>query len=111
MQFISCHDGKLQTLAATGLKASAGRAFVTGVELLDSLPPAGAFARGAVHELLFAPRDGEPRFVAALLASAASVVEEPSSLSPVIRGAGRAAREAAKPHLRERARNVPFSDS
>jgi hypothetical protein len=86
MQFISCHDGKLQTLAAPGLQAGSDRAFVTGLSALDQVAPARSFARGAVHELLFFPRDGEPRFIAAFLARAASL------LRPVHAGAGQAAR-------------------
>jgi len=76
MQFISCHNGKLQTLTTAGLHASADKAFATGLGALDELAPRGAFARGAVHELLFDAGDGQPRFVAAMLARA--------SVSPVV---------------------------
>ena len=76
MRFISCHDGKLQTLETAGLKASPDRAFATGLAELDALAPQQSFARGAVHELLFDASDGPPKFVAALLAQAASDIDE-----------------------------------
>src|SRR4051812_33261510 len=76
MQFISCHHGKLQTLdgaaASAGLKASPTRSFVTGLAALDGLAPQQRFARGGMHELLFERSDGQPKFVAALIAQAAS---------------------------------------
>src|SRR5688500_15155144 len=72
MQFISCHNGKLQTLTTAGLNVSPTKAFVTGLGALDELAPRGTFARGAVHELLFDANDGQPRFVAAMLARAAA---------------------------------------
>jgi protein ImuA len=72
MQFISCHDGKLQTLEAAGLKVSPARAFATGLEALDALAPQQTFARGAVHELLFERSHGQPKFVAAVIAGAAT---------------------------------------
>ena len=78
MRLISCHDGKLLTLdaelpgavrGATGCAISAaGPGFVTGLPALDALPPGGAFARGAVHELLCDPAHGMPLFLAMLLA-------------------------------------------
>src|SRR5688572_9786856 len=71
MRFISCHDGKLQTLETAGLKASPARAFATGLSDWDGLAPQRIFARGAVHELLFDAADGPPKFVASLLARAA----------------------------------------
>ena len=76
MQFISCHNGKLQTLE-TGLKTSPARSFVTGLEALDAVAPQGALSRGAVHELLFDPAHAQPKFVAALFASAASYLLPP----------------------------------
>jgi hypothetical protein len=72
MQFISCHHGKLQTLESAGLKVSPTRAFATGLAAWDALAPGQSFARGAVHELLFDPRHGPPKFAAALLAQAAA---------------------------------------
>jgi hypothetical protein len=75
MQFISAQNGKLQTLsetAAEALTTSSSRSFTTGLQALDAIAPKQSFARGAVHELLFHPRHGQPRFVAALLAQAAS---------------------------------------
>ena len=71
MKLISCHDGKLHALEAGGLRAAGPRAFRTGLAALDALPPGGAFARGAVHELLTAPSDAKPLFLAALLARGA----------------------------------------
>jgi hypothetical protein len=72
MQFISCHDGKLQTLTTAGLKVSPAKSFVTGLAALDAVAPRQSFARGAVHELLFDTPDGQPRFVAAVLARSAA---------------------------------------
>ena len=59
-------------MGAAGLKASPQRSFVTGLEALDALAPQQRFARGAVHELLFEGCHGQPKFVAAQLAQAAS---------------------------------------
>src|SRR4051812_28131226 len=75
MQFISAHHGKLQIIAAS--ERASRRSFVTGLEALDALAPRQSFARGAVHELLFQPSDGEPKFIAAILFS--SVVATPAS--------------------------------
>ena len=88
---ISCHDGRLLTLDADALGAgrfgperssSAGgenfpgdRAFVTGLPALDALPPGGAFARGAVHEILSEESHGTPLFLAMVLARGAMHVE------------------------------------
>jgi hypothetical protein len=72
MQFISCHNGKLQTLEAAGLKTSPQRSFATGLEAFDALAPQQRFARGAMHELLFERSHGPPKFVAAVIAQAAS---------------------------------------
>ena len=74
MRFISCHDGKLQSLETAGLKASPDRAFVTGLAAWDAIAPQRMFARGAVHELLFDADAGQPRFVAAVMARGASEV-------------------------------------
>ena len=75
MRLISCHDGRLLTLDAEALGAgdaaacaAAGRGFVTGLPALDALPPGGAFARGAVHEILAEEGQGTPLFLAMLLA-------------------------------------------
>lgn len=72
MQWISCHEGRLLTRAdARSGPAGQARAFRTGLDGLDALAPGGAFARGAVHELLSAPSHGKPLFVAMLLARGA----------------------------------------
>ena len=75
MRLISCHDGRLLTLDAEGLRAgdvassgAGGRGFVTGLAALDALPPGGAFARGAVHEILTGEGHGTPLFLAMVLA-------------------------------------------
>ena len=68
MQLISCHEGRLLTLAEARLGASRGRAFRTGLDAWDALAPDGAFARGAVHELLWEQGTAGPLFVATLLA-------------------------------------------
>ena len=75
MQFISCHDGKLQTLQTAGLRTAPDRAFVTGLEAFDALAPRQSFARGAIHELLFDPPSGQPMFVAAVMALSAANTE------------------------------------
>jgi hypothetical protein len=72
MRFISCHDGKLQTLETAGLKASPERAFATGLAAWDAMAPQRMLSRGAVHELLFDAEDGPPKFVAAVMAQAAA---------------------------------------
>src|SRR5688572_6703205 len=91
MRFISCHDGKLQTLETAGLKTSRDNAFVTGLVELDALAPQQSLARGAVHELLFDAADGQPKFVAALLACAAALLPLPGTPG---RGLGRGASDA-----------------
>ena len=92
MQLISCHDGRLLRLDAdspgvgrfgpAGVPCDSaancgagGAAFVTGLAALDALPPRGAFARGAVHEILSDPLDGTPLFLAMLLTRGAMGVE------------------------------------
>lgn len=72
VQLISCHDGRLLTLDSTRLGGSSGRSFRTGLEALDALAPGGAFARGAVHELLADRKEGTPLFAAMLLARGAA---------------------------------------
>src|SRR5688500_3538255 len=71
MKLISCHDGKLHALEEGALAGPRARTFRTGLPALDALPPGGAFARGAVHELLADPADGQPLFLAAVLARGA----------------------------------------
>jgi hypothetical protein len=72
MQLISCHNGKIHALGEDGLRsATPAGTFCSGLAALDDLLPGGAFARGAVHELLSAPEHGRPLFLAALLAKAA----------------------------------------
>jgi hypothetical protein len=72
MQLISSHNGKIHALGEDELRAAApGGTFRSGLAALDDLLPGGAFARGAVHELLSDPAAGRPRFQAALLAQAA----------------------------------------
>ncbi len=66
MQLLSCHDGTLRTLSvrdpAGALRAAAGgRSFRTGLAAIDALAPGGAFARGAVHEVLAPPGQPRPR--------------------------------------------------
>jgi protein ImuA len=72
MRMISAHSGKLQMLETAGLKASPTRTFTTGLHALDAVAPRQSWTRGAVHELLFERSHGQPRFVAALIAQAAS---------------------------------------
>jgi hypothetical protein len=80
MRFISCHDGKLQVLSPQEFRAPTAQAFTTGLGPLDALAPGGAFARGAVHEILTAPEHGAALFFATLLAGASTA--PPRELSP-----------------------------
>jgi protein ImuA len=68
MKLISCHDGKLFTLDAARPSRATTQTFRTDIPALDELPPGGAFARGAVHELLSKPGDAKPTFFASVLA-------------------------------------------
>ena len=83
MKLISCHDGKLHALdagvaavAGSARPSSSANAFRTSLAALDDLPPGGAFARGAVHELLHPPGEPAPMFFAALLAQCAGEAEQ-----------------------------------
>jgi protein ImuA len=49
---ITSRDGLLQTLPELGALAGSGRTLGTGISALDALAPGGAFACGAVHEVL-----------------------------------------------------------
>ncbi len=71
MRFITCHRGQLQHVGLAQLMAGREYAFSTGIPELDDLAPAGGFARGAVHEILSDPAQGEPLSFALLLARAA----------------------------------------
>jgi protein ImuA len=84
VQVVSCHNGKLQSLVAAELKGRADRTFMTGLEPLDALAPSNAFARGTIHELLFAPEHGEPRFFATMLAQHASAARPKQRRLPII---------------------------
>src|SRR5213083_78344 len=81
MQLISCHDGRLLALDTHSLGAghqeglASDRAFVTHLPALDALAPGGAFARGAVHEILSESSHGTSLFLAMLLARRAMGVE------------------------------------
>jgi protein ImuA len=71
MQLISCHDDRLLTLESADLGADSRRSFRTGLAALDATAPTGAFALGAIHELLSQPSNPRPLFIATLLARAA----------------------------------------
>jgi protein ImuA len=80
MQLLACHNGRLlrTTLSLSGEADDAlasrlkpGRAFRTQLAALDAIAPDGAFACGAVHEILADPAHGSPKFFAAMLARAA----------------------------------------
>ena len=47
------------------------RTFLTGLAALDAVAPQGAFACGAIHEIISHPAHGVPRFFALLLARSA----------------------------------------
>jgi protein ImuA len=73
MQLVSCHDGKLIKVDSTELGGGApGRSFVTGLKVLDRLLPSSAWARGAVHEVLWEESDPRPLFFAGWIARAAT---------------------------------------
>jgi protein ImuA len=93
MQLVSCHNGVLRTLSVRSLQVARasspclltedetgvgspchghGRWFRTGLPMLDALPPGGAFARGAVHEVLSEPGRARPSYFALLLAKSAA---------------------------------------
>ena len=82
MKLISCHDGKLLTLDAADARRTpsssraAGSVFRSGLAALDALPPGGAFARGAVHELLAGPQHPKPTQFAAWLARCARAEQD-----------------------------------
>ena len=87
MQVISCHNGQLHVTAAAAdsavrwAGATTARTFATGLSALDDLLPHGAFARGAVHELLVLPHHPPPLFVAAMLSRAAADCSHPLDVS------------------------------
>jgi hypothetical protein len=114
MKLLSCHDGKLHVLSeqhlhrppggvdggADGGAVADGSAFTTGLAALDGIAPGGAFARGAVHEILSDRQDGTPLFFAMLLASRGSCGScgscgtgfQPVSEDPIETGHGQDAR-------------------
>lgn len=83
MQLVSCHGGTLRTLSVRtgvhdthaarfgGASRAAHQAFSSGLAALDALLPGGAWAGGAMHELLFDRAHPPPRTFALLLAKAA----------------------------------------
>lgn len=79
MQFIACHNGQLQRLSALEQEARGPRPFRSGLAALDTLSPGGAFARGAVHELLW---DGAPPLRVALLLAQAAARGSQEPISP-----------------------------
>jgi protein ImuA len=68
MRYVHACDAKL---VFSALPASRAGGFVSGIEAWDGVAPGGRFARGAVHELLWAVDHPVPRTAAALLARAA----------------------------------------
>ena len=73
MKLLTCHNGQLHAARSEFASIDANRcsSFVTGFASLDELLPNGAFARGAVHELLSIPSHPSPFFVALFIARAA----------------------------------------
>src|SRR4051812_5009051 len=91
MKLISCHDGKLHGLDASVAVTAGGvrpmgreNAFRTGLAALDDLSPGGAFARGAVHELLYPPGEPAPLFPAAMLARCAGEAGEQGGTGVIV---------------------------
>src|SRR4051812_16294867 len=73
MQLISCQNGQLlRSLKSEEFLASPEKQFGTGLDAIDALAPRGGFARGAIHELLFAPNDPAPRMFSLVVARAAA---------------------------------------
>ena len=71
MRLIAAQGGKILTLDSDlSPHAVAGneRAFSSGLAELDGIAPGGAFARGAIHELLTEPGNGKAMFLAMTLA-------------------------------------------
>src|SRR5512133_1222275 len=78
MQLLSCHAGKLLKVDSDDLGAATPeRSFATGLDALDRLLPNGAFARGAIHEVLWAAKNPRPLFFAALVAGACASGTDP----------------------------------
>jgi hypothetical protein len=73
MKLLTCHNGQLHAARSEFASIDANRrsSFVTGFAALDELLPNGAFARGAVHELLAIPSHPSPFFIALMFARAA----------------------------------------
>ena len=70
MKVLTCHNGQLHAAQSEFGADTNQRAFVTGFDALDQIAPRGAFARGAVHELLAIPSHPSPFFVALFIARA-----------------------------------------
>jgi protein ImuA len=81
VQLLSCHAGKLLKVDSTDLGAATSqRSFATGLSAIDALLPNAAFARGAIHEVLWTGKAGRPLFFAAVVARASSVRDETATL-------------------------------
>jgi protein ImuA len=72
MKLLTCHNGQLHAARSefASFDANGRSSFTTGFVALDELLPNGAFARGAVHELLSIPSHPSPFFVALFIARA-----------------------------------------
>src|SRR5690242_9544546 len=84
MPLITCHSGKIQTVLRQQIGRSAEKSFVTGLHEIDSMAPANAFARGAIHELLSNPKSPVPLTFALLLARSASHSTNNKTHAPII---------------------------
>jgi hypothetical protein len=75
MKLLTCHNGQLHAAhSELGMSTDATcKSFVTGFAALDEIAPAGAFARGAVHELLTIPSHPSPFFIALFLSKACMI--------------------------------------
>ncbi|CAN5657558.1 hypothetical protein BH09PLA1_BH09PLA1_20890 [soil metagenome] len=73
MKVLTCHNGQLHAAHSEIGTSASSRSFVTGFSAFDELLPNGAFARGAVHELLAIPSHPSPFFVALFIARATMI--------------------------------------
>src|SRR4051812_10703259 len=75
MKLLTCHNGQLHAARSEFASIDANRrsSFTTGFAALDELLPNGAFARGAVHELLAIPSHPTPFFVALFMARSSMI--------------------------------------
>ena len=70
---------KLRQMLATRDVAKVQRSFVTGLAALDQIAPHSAFARSAIHEVLYEPENPPAAFLAAILARSVAELQNPEN--------------------------------